>query len=178
MTVSAQLIGYPRIGRGRELKWALERRWAGRSTPEEFAAQVSDLRSAHLGEQRELVGSAVDDFFLYDEVLETAMMFGAGAGSDTDDGGDPFGRLTALARGTPQREAWEMTKWFDTNYHFVVPEVAALPERVEPLPWREPTAAADVIWPILGPYSLAQLSKIGGGLNRTDVARSAGAALW
>ena len=68
MTVSAQLIGYPRIGPGRELKWALERRWAGRSTPEEFAAQVSDLRSAHLGEQRELVGSAVDDFFLYDEV--------------------------------------------------------------------------------------------------------------
>ena len=36
---------------------------------------------------------------------------------------DPFAALTALARGTPEHEAWEMTKWFDTNYHYVVPEV-------------------------------------------------------
>src|SRR5207244_6725679 len=156
MTVSAQLIGYPRIGRGRELKWALERRWAGRSTPEEFAAQVSDLRSAHLGEQRELVGSAVDDFFLYDEVLETAMMFGAGAGADTDDGGDPFGRLTALARGTPQREAWEMTKWFDTNYHFVVPIFdAETVSGFSPLPWREPIDEPGISWSVLGPGRIA-----------------------
>ena len=37
---------------------------------------------------------------------------------------DPFAALTALARGTPEREAWEMTKWFDTNYHYVVPEIS------------------------------------------------------
>ena len=38
---------------------------------------------------------------------------------------DPFAALTALARGTPEHEAWEMTKWFDTNYHYVVPEITA-----------------------------------------------------
>jgi 5-methyltetrahydropteroyltriglutamate--homocysteine methyltransferase len=178
MTVSAQLIGYPRIGPGRELKWALERRWSGRSAPGEFAAQVGDLRSAHLAEQRELVGSAVDDFFLYDEVLETAMMFGAGGDLVMGNGGDPFDRLTALARGTPQREAWEMTKWFDTNYHFVVPIFSA--EAVSgfrPLPWREPIDQPGITWPVLGPYSLAKLSKVADGVDRSRLAAGLGAAL-
>ncbi len=106
----------------------------------ELDEQVAALRDAHLEVQRGLVGSAVDDFFLYDEVLETAMMLGlvpdelASAHRD-----DPFGLLTALARGTPQREAWEMTKWFDTNYHFVVPVVDRLPQRAA----SPPVARAD-----------------------------------
>ena len=178
MTITSHLIGYPRIGPARELKWALEKRWSGRLERDVFEQQIRDLRAAHLDEQRGLIGSAVDDYFLYDEVLETAMMLGmVPAELAADLGADPFAVLTALARGTPQREAWEMTKWFDTNYHFVVPEVSALPERLEPLPWHTPTSDPDVAWPILGPYSLAKLSKIGAGLNRTDVARSAGAAL-
>ena len=171
MDVVAQLIGYPRIGPNRELKWALEKAWSGRSTPTDFAARIDDLRRAHLAEQRELIGSAVDDFFLYDEVLETALMLGvhpAGLGDE------PFYLLTALARGTAQREAWEMTKWFDTNYHYVVPEVEALPAQLSPLPWREPIP--DTAWPILGPYSFARLSKHP-GLDATDLARAAGAAI-
>ena len=76
MNVVPQLIGYPRIGPNRELKWALEKAWAGRSTPDEFSARITELRGAHLAEQRGLIGSAVDDFFLYDEVLETALMLG------------------------------------------------------------------------------------------------------
>ena len=79
MNVVPQLIGYPRIGPNRELKWLLERRWSGRIDAPEFDARVAELRSKHLSEQRELTGSAVDDFFLYDEALETAMMFGAGS---------------------------------------------------------------------------------------------------
>src|SRR6266581_8764953 len=128
MNLVAQLIGYPHIGPRRELKWALERRWSERSTPEAFDAEVRDLRQAHLDEQRNLIGSAVDDFFLYDEVLESALMLGAAPDElSTQLGTDPFNALTALARGTPEREAWEMTKWFDTNYHYVVPEVTRLP---------------------------------------------------
>src|SRR5438093_4140516 len=107
MRITPQLVGYPRIGPKRELKWALERRWAGRSSPAEFLEKVQDLRAAHLAEQQELIGSAVDDYFLYDEVLETAMMFGAGSGSSPATA-DDFDHLTALARGTPSREAWEM----------------------------------------------------------------------
>jgi 5-methyltetrahydropteroyltriglutamate--homocysteine methyltransferase len=179
MNITAQLTGYPRIGPARELKWALERRWSGRLAPQDFDARIGELRAAHLDEQRGLIGSAVDDYFLYDEVLETAMMLGVVprefAGElDTD----PFAVLTALARGTPEREAWEMTKWFDTNYHYVVPEIAGSVDRLQPLAWRAPTDAADTIWPILGPYSLVKLSKLVPGLDATDVARSAGAALW
>jgi 5-methyltetrahydropteroyltriglutamate--homocysteine methyltransferase len=173
LQIAAQLIGYPRIGPNRELKWALERAWSGRSSAADFSARVSELRRAHLDEQTELIGSAVDDFFLYDEVLETALMLGIHPQGLPD---DPFELLTALARGTAQREAWEMTKWFDTNYHYVVPEVDRLPERLVPLPWREPLAAGQTTWPILGPYSLARLSKLH-DLHATDVARAAADAI-
>jgi 5-methyltetrahydropteroyltriglutamate--homocysteine methyltransferase len=171
--VVAQLIGYPRIGPNRELKWALEKAWSGRSTAEDFATRVAELRRAHLAEQIELIGSAVDDFFLYDEVLETALMLGIHPQGLPD---APFELLTALARGTAQREAWEMTKWFDTNYHYVVPEVDRLPDRFVPLPWREPLPDGDAVWPILGPYSLARLSKLH-DLHATDLARAVGAAI-
>ena len=173
MHVVAQLIGYPRIGPNRELKWALEKAWSGRSMPAEFDTRIAELRAAHLAEQRELVGSAVDDFFLYDEVLETALMLGIHPQGLSE---TPFDLLTALARGTPQREAWEMTKWFDTNYHYVVPETDRLPDRLVPLPWREPLPDSDAIWPILGPYTFARLSKLN-DLHATDLSRAAGAAI-
>ena len=139
MSVIAQLIGYPRIGPNRELKWALERAWSGRLDREGFDARVAELRAAHLAEQRELTGSAADDYFLYDAVLETAMMLGIATPWAAEQlASDPFAALTALARGTPEHEAWEMTKWFDTNYHYVVPEISAPVTAFRPLPWREP----------------------------------------
>ena len=179
MDIRAQLIGYPRIGRNRESKWALERAWSGRMEPEAFATRIAELRDAHLAEQREAIGSAVDDYFLYDEVLETAMMLGIAPAADASrikDGA--FGVLTALARGTPEREAWEMTKWFDTNYHYVVPEIEGPIQPLRPLPWREPVGDADVTWAVLGPYSLIKLSKLADGLDAGNLARSAGGALW
>ncbi|MGH2445293.1 MAG: hypothetical protein ACRDGD_04560, partial [Candidatus Limnocylindria bacterium] len=179
MDVRAQLIGYPRIGPKRELKWALERAWSGRMEAAAFAARVAELRGAHLAEQREAIGSAVDDYFLYDEVLETALMLCIAPEADAGRiGTDAFGVLTALARGTPDREAWEMTKWFDTNYHYVVPEISAPIESFRPLPWREPVAESGVTWAVLGPYSLVKLSKLGSGVDAVAVARSAAAALW
>jgi 5-methyltetrahydropteroyltriglutamate--homocysteine methyltransferase len=174
-----QLIGYPRIGPRRELKWALERAWAGRTTSEELLAETADLRRAHIDEQRGLIGSAADDFFLYDEVLETALMLGIVPDEMRATlATDPFGVLTALARGTPQLEAWEMTKWFDTNYHFVVPELARGVERLSPLPWRSPFPEADVSWVVLGPYSLLKLAKATGDAEVADVADAAAAAYW
>ena len=61
-----------------------------------------------------------------------------------------------------------MTKWFDTNYHYVVPEIAAPVEAFAPLPWREPLATPTSTWPILGPYSLVKLSKLADGLDPVD----------
>jgi 5-methyltetrahydropteroyltriglutamate--homocysteine methyltransferase len=179
LDVRAQLTGYPRIGPNRELKRALERAWSGRIEPGAFDARIRELRAAHLAEQREAIGSACDDYFLYDEVLETALMLGIAPETDgARIADDPFGVLTAAARGTPEREAWEMTKWFDTNYHYVVPEIAGPITAFEPLPWREPTGDPDVAWVVLGPYSLTKLSKLTGTLDAEEVARQAGAALW
>ena len=176
---SARLIGYPRIGPTRELKWALERAWSGRSTYPEFIARAAELREAHLDEQRRLVGSAVDDYFVYDELLETVMQLGlVPADLRPAIADDPFGVLTVLARGSEDREAWEMTKWFDTNYHYVVPEISGLPGRLAPLPWREPLGAADTAWAILGPYSIVKLSKLGSDQDPKELAAAIGRELW
>ncbi|MGH9168803.1 MAG: hypothetical protein ACRD02_13355, partial [Acidimicrobiia bacterium] len=139
MKVIPQLIGYPRIGPQRELKRVLEAAWADRLPT--FDTRVAELRASHLAEQQALVGSAVDDFFLYDEVLETAMMFGLVPDAFRDL--EPFQALSALARGTAELEAWEMTKWFDTNYHYVVPEIERSPLAFRPLPWRNPLPAPE-----------------------------------
>jgi 5-methyltetrahydropteroyltriglutamate--homocysteine methyltransferase len=179
MDIRAQLIGYPRIGPNRELKWALERAWSGRMDHATFAERIAELRQQHLDEQRDAIGSAVDDYFLYDEVLETALMLGiAPEGEAERIGSDAFDVLTAAARGTPEREAWEMTKWFDTNYHYVVPEIAGPVGELRPLPWREPVQDAAATWAVLGPYSLVKLSRLADGLDPVTVARSVGDALW
>ncbi len=179
VSISARLIGFPRIGPARELKWALERAWSGRLPLAEFHARVTELREGHLEEQRALIGSAVDDYFLYDQVLETAMQLGlVPADQRTALADDPFGVLTVLARGSTDREAWEMTKWFDANYHYVVPEIDALPDRLVPLPWRTPLGAADTAWAVLGPYSLVKLSKLGDGIDPAELGAAAGRALW
>ncbi|HEX5041232.1 MAG TPA: hypothetical protein VFW95_14020 [Candidatus Limnocylindria bacterium] len=179
MTVTAQLIGYPRIGPNRELKWALERAWSGRLDRDEFEARVGGLRAAHLDEQRDIIGSAADDYFLYDAVLETAMMLAIATPWAREQlSADPFAALTALARGTPQHEAWEMTKWFDTNYHYVVPEITNPVTTFQPLPWREPMGGEAVTWTVIGPYTMARLSRLGNGLDPVTVAGQIGDALW
>ncbi len=177
--LSASLIGYPRIGPERELKWALERAWSGKLSAADFAARVDGLRRAHLDEQLGLIGSAVDDYFLYDAVLETAMMLGIVPEELRDAlSDDPFGVLTALARGSSQREAWEMTKWFDTNYHYVVPEMVSGPYALQPLPWRQPEVTGGAAWAVVGPYSLLKLSKGVPDDGAEGLAAALGEAFW
>jgi 5-methyltetrahydropteroyltriglutamate--homocysteine methyltransferase len=179
-SVVSHLIGYPRIGPHRELKWVLERAWSGRTAPAERDDRIAELGAAHLDEQRELIGSAVDDFYLYDQALETALMLGivpAELAAELRE--DPFAVLTALARGTPDREAWEMTKWFDTNYHYVVPEISGEVGEFTPLPWRVPSFDDDVTWTVLGPYSLVKLSRLkADNGSAVGTARAIGGALW
>ena len=137
-----------------------------------------EFRAAHLAEQRELTGSAADDYFLYDAVLETAMMLGIATPWAAEQlTSDPFAALTALARGTPEHEAWEMTKWFDTNYHYVVPEITAPVTAFRPLPWREPMGDG-ATWVVIGPYTLARLSHLADGLRPGDRGGPGGHALW
>jgi 5-methyltetrahydropteroyltriglutamate--homocysteine methyltransferase len=179
MPFISQLIGYPRIGPKRELKWALEQAWSGRMDRPTFEARIAELRQEHLAEQRNLVGTAVDDYFLYDAVLETALMLGIAppwAAQDLE--ADPFAALTAVARGTPEHEAWEMTKWFDTNYHYVVPEISRSVERFAPLPWRELAGEPGTTWNVVGPYILVTMSHVADGLDPETIAGQVGDAMW
>jgi len=138
MTVTVAALGFPRIGPRRELKFALEKYWAGKSSEGELLEAAAALRTAAWARQKAL---GVDwlpsnDFSLYDHVLDTSIMLGAvperyGVG----DGEASLDTYFAMARGTSGagdgcghgqgHTAQEMTKWFDTNYHFMVPELAA-----------------------------------------------------
>ena len=125
-------LGFPRIGARRELKAALEDHWAGRLREVDLLAAGRSLRRDHLLLQQGLGLDhvPVNDFSLYDQVLDTVALVGAvpsryGGSSDTVDLATYFAMARGAAaspgasRGVP---AMEMTKWFDTNYHFIVPE--------------------------------------------------------
>ena len=121
---TATILGAPRIGPNRELKRAVERYWAGRidrAALEEIAAGLRRDTLAELS-RAGLDSVPVNTFSYYDQVLDTAVLLGAlparvsGVADDLD-------RYFAAARGTADIPPLEMTKWFDTNYHYIVPEI-------------------------------------------------------
>jgi len=122
----ATVYGYPRQGQGRELKKAVEGYWKGRVDADALRATAAVLRRANW---RQLAEAGVHevptgDFSYYDHVLDTSVMVGAiparhraAVELDALDG------YFAMARGTQDVAPLEMTKWFDTNYHYLVPEL-------------------------------------------------------
>lgn len=163
---NATVTGLPRIGPRRELKRALEALWAGTIDETEYAEAAHSLRLSTYNKQRDL-GLVADyaipgDFSAYDQVLDAALT--AGLVGEVPAGSD-LGEYFALARGTAQQAPLEMTKWFDTNYHYLVPEVAddrtftARPQRILELV-DEARQAGHTIRPVLlGPVTLLALSK-------------------
>ncbi|MCT7363020.1 5-methyltetrahydropteroyltriglutamate--homocysteine S-methyltransferase [Mycolicibacterium llatzerense] len=121
---TATILGAPRIGPDRELKRAVERYWAGRidrAALEEIAAGLRRDTLAALSAAG-LDSVPVNTFSYYDQVLDTAVLLGA---LPARVGGvvDGLDRYFAAARGTADIAPLEMTKWFDTNYHYLVPEI-------------------------------------------------------
>ncbi|MUL79670.1 5-methyltetrahydropteroyltriglutamate--homocysteine S-methyltransferase [Mycolicibacterium sp. CBMA 226] len=121
---TATILGAPRIGPNRELKRAVERYWAGRidrPALEEIAAGLRRDTRAELS-RAGLDSIPVNTFSYYDQILDAAVLLGAlparvgGVADDLD-------RYFAAARGTADIAPLEMTKWFDTNYHYIVPEI-------------------------------------------------------
>ncbi|MEE1823394.1 5-methyltetrahydropteroyltriglutamate--homocysteine S-methyltransferase [Streptomyces sp. BE20] len=122
----ATVYGYPRQGGGRELKKAIEGYWKGAVSADALLATAADLR---LENWSRLAGAGVQevptgDFSLYDHVLDTTVAVGAipprhRAAVEAD----PLDGYFAMARGTQDVAPLEMTKWFDTNYHYLVPEL-------------------------------------------------------
>ncbi|WP_232376742.1 5-methyltetrahydropteroyltriglutamate--homocysteine S-methyltransferase [Amycolatopsis aidingensis] len=123
--IGATVLGYPRIGPDRELKRALERYWKGRIDEAELHEVARKIR---VDTWRGLADAGLDTipsntFSYYDQVLDTATLFGALPSRFTGLGTGPTDTYFAAARGVQDAPAMEMTKWFDTNYHYLVPEL-------------------------------------------------------
>lgn len=137
MTVTVATLGFPRIGPRRELKFALEKFWSGKTDAAELLEAASGLRTAAWARQKGLGADWVpsNDFSLYDHVLDTSVMLGAVPSRYATGAGEAeLDTYFAMARGTTGDEAGcghshasvtagEMTKWFDANYHYIVPEL-------------------------------------------------------
>jgi len=173
MTV-AHILGFPRIGARRELKVALEAFWRSEIPEAELLAVGRDLRSRHWQWQRDagLDFVTVGDFAWYDPVLQALAHLGCVPGRF---GFDPrsltLPQYFILARGNAAQAAMEMTKWFDTNYHYLVPEWSAGSRFDGGVTWLfdEIAQAAGLGHPVkvalLGPLTLLYLGKIKSGLS-------------
>jgi 5-methyltetrahydropteroyltriglutamate--homocysteine methyltransferase len=126
----ATCLGYPRIGVARELKKALENYWSKRTSPADLETTAKELRSRHWLAMKaaSLDHVPTNDFSLYDHMLDMAVAVGA-VPARYRRVEDRISRYFAMARGLQDPAAGldvpalEMTKWFDTNYHYIVPEL-------------------------------------------------------
>ena len=171
-------LGFPRIGAHRELKKAVEAYWKGSMSQDEMMQVAKDLRATHWQLQKDASIDVIpsNDFSFYDQVLDTICTLGCVPARYKHAGGNvDIDTYFAMARGRQQDGvdvvAMEMTKWFDTNYHFIVPE---LDENTEFKlsstkivdEYKEAKALGIETRPvILGPVTFLYLSKIRGEVN-------------
>ena len=130
-------LGFPRIGARRELKFALESYWTGESSRDALKVLGGQLRERHWQQQSGLDLVPVGDFSFYDQVLDMSVTLGNLPERVRNFHGDPLDNYFRVARGRSTQgtdehaaccggvAAGEMTKWFDTNYHYIVPEFTA-----------------------------------------------------
>ncbi|MBQ0831210.1 5-methyltetrahydropteroyltriglutamate--homocysteine S-methyltransferase [Marinobacter sp.] len=125
-------LGYPRIGARRELKFALEALWNGKSSEQALQKTAAELRAQNWQEQASLSLAPVGEFSLYDQVLDMSATLGNLPERASTRDGSSLDEYFRVARGRSPSDsaccsvhAGEMTKWFDTNYHYIVPEFSA-----------------------------------------------------
>ncbi len=160
------ISGFPRIGLKRELKHALESHWRGGTDATTLLDTARGLRRRHWKLAADAGADVVpsNDFSLYDHVLDTAVLFDAiperyRAVFAEDEMDGYFAMARGHKRGEHDLHALELTKWFDTNYHYLVPELQAgrcfrLNGDKPVVEWREATAQGHRVRPVLlGPVS-------------------------
>ncbi len=172
-SVRSAVLGFPRIGARRELKFATEAFWRGDSDAETLDETAAQLRTRHWIAQRQRGIDVIpsNDFSFYDQMLDMTALLGAIPQRFGWQPGTSPGTLVdhatyfACARGTDTAPAMEMTKWFDTNYHYIVPEFDRTTRfslaRTTPLDaWREARALDITTRPVLiGPLTFLLLGK-------------------
>jgi len=162
-------LGYPRIGRHRELKRAIERYWSGKAGEDEVREVAAGIRRAAWQTQ---LDAGIDhipcnDFTYYDHMLDMSCLLGLIPERFGHTAGEPVSLATysAMARGADDAPALEMTKWFDTNYHYLVPEFnGPAPRRTGDAPVEAYREAREVVGdranPVLvGPVTFVLLGK-------------------
>lgn len=165
--LGSTVLGYPRIGPDRELKRGVETYWAGRIDQVELRRVGAQLRA---DTRRELRAAGLDSipgntFSYYDHVLDTALMVGAVPERFAALGLDEVDTMFAMARGTGAEQPLELTKFFDTNYHYLVPEIGPdtslrLAARAAVDDACEAAAEGVVVRPVLlGPVTFLLLAK-------------------
>jgi len=177
-------LGFPRIGAKRELKFALESYWKGESSRDQLKSLGASLRRRHWQQQAGLDLIPVGDFSFYDQVLDTSFTLGNLPERVRGFHGDTLDNYFRVARGRSAESAeqhaaccggvaaGEMTKWFDTNYHFIVPEFdSATAFRLDPSRLLEQLAEAQAQGArpkpvILGPVSYLALGKAKDGSDK------------
>jgi 5-methyltetrahydropteroyltriglutamate--homocysteine methyltransferase len=180
--ISTAGFGYPRIGENREWKKLLEEFWSGKRDEESFQKEMRELRIRRLLRQKKSgVGWVPSgDFTLYDSMLDHIAAFNLVPERFHNLGApDSLAVYFAMARGIKGAVACEMTKWFDTNYHYLVPELAGQPKPMLVFnPWltafNEAKRDAGLLTrPVLiGPYTLVRLAKGVSSSAFTDLVRS------
>lgn len=174
-------LGFPRIGGERELKKALESFWKSESTAEELLQVGAKVREANRSHQKALDLLPVNDFSNYDQVLDTSILLGNIPAHYAAHEGTELDTYFRMARGRSAGEsggtchAQEMTKWFDTNYHYMVPEFTA-ESSFTPNPAkliseiREAKSAGAAVKPVLvGPITYLKLGKEKDGSDRLNL---------
>uniref|UniRef100_A0A2N9I411 5-methyltetrahydropteroyltriglutamate--homocysteine S-methyltransferase n=1 Tax=Fagus sylvatica TaxID=28930 RepID=A0A2N9I411_FAGSY len=174
--MASHILGYPRMGPKRELKFALESFWDNKSSAEELKKVAADLRSSIW---KQMANAGINHipsntFSYYDQVLDTTAMLGAVPPRYGWNGGEiGFDVYFSMARGNASLPAMEMTKWFDTNYHFIVPELSpdvkfsyASHKAVDE--FKEAKALGiDTVPVLIGPVSYLLLSKPAKGVEKS-----------
>ncbi|KAI4386631.1 hypothetical protein MLD38_004548 [Melastoma candidum] len=176
LTMASHIVGYPRMGPKRELKFALEAFWDGKSSTDELQKVAADLRCS-IWKQMSSAGIKYipsNTFSYYDQVLDTTAMLGAVPPRYGWNGGEiGFDIYFSMARGNATCPAMEMTKWFDTNYHYIVPELGpevnfSYASHKAVNEYKEAKALGiDTIPVLIGPVTYLLLSKPAKGVDKT-----------
>ncbi|KAI5081562.1 hypothetical protein GOP47_0002153 [Adiantum capillus-veneris] len=174
--MASHVVGYPRMGPKRELKFALESFWDKKSSASDLEKVAKDLRCS-IWKQMSNAGISYipsNTFSYYDQVLDTTALVGAVPPRYEWTGGEiGFDVYFSMARGNTKSPAMEMTKWFDTNYHYIVPELGPetkfiLSSHKAIEEYKEAKELGIETVPVLvGPFSYLRLAKPAKGVELT-----------
>ena len=166
MAIKTTAFGYPKIGPNREMKKAIESYWKGEIDKKELYTRLEQVDAQRM---EKLINANLDyipsnDFSLYDFVLDVSTMFDV-VPSRFRNIDDSLDRYFAMARGTDNAIACEMTKWFDTNYHYIVPEFEGGFKLIKNRPltsykWAKEKFGVETKPVLVGPFTYVYLGKV------------------